>query len=146
MEKKNKTKKPRKKELEELTKKNEEQRKNAERVRLQEGYLTNKFNAEYTIAKINVIAEQLEKDKITQTFDGVPKTKEMLVVEYKSLKKAALSMAREVFFTKKRLIEEYDYTEEKLNEIERDIVENPVFRDEYSEKDRRIGYKRIYGS
>jgi len=143
MEKKN---KPTKKEIEEQRKKNEEERKNAERIRLQEGYLTNKFNAEYTVAKINVVAEQLESGNITQTFDGILKTKEMLMVEYKSLKKAALSMAREVFFTKQRLIEEFGYTEEKLEEIEKDIVENPVFRDKYSEKDRRIGYKRIYGS
>jgi len=119
--------------------------KEADRIRLQDHYFQNKFNAEFERARCDIIVQQLNSGKYTQVIDGVPKTKELLLSEYKSYKMLGVKAAREAYFLKEKLVKEHKYTEEKLNKIEEEYLTLPVFREVFAEEDRRVGARRING-
>lgn len=98
------------------------------------GYVRNMINGRYYFARCNIIAEQLNSEKIEEKLDGRTKTKEYMIAEYGVMKMQAIECFRNAHFAKKELRKEHNLTEEEIESFLDDYYNGKIIREEYEER------------
>ncbi len=96
-------------------------------------YIRHTVNGRYFLARVNMIAEQVQNNDIKENIDGCPKTEEFMRAEYAHQKMQAIMEMRNAHFVKIKLKDTYKLTEEDIYEIEEDYYNGKVVREEYDE-------------
>lgn len=100
-------------------------------------YIRNIINGRYFLARSNMIAVQIQNDKIEEKLDGLTKTEEYFRAEYALQKMQAINCMREAHFAKKELLKVFKFTEDDIQDLQEDYYNGKVVREDYDE-----GYKR----
>lgn len=120
----------------ELTEKEKEEKAYGLKLRLandKQNYLRNLINGRYYLARVNMIAEQINSGKIEEKIDGCTKSLELMQQEYGLMKYQAITSMRTAHFQKLDLIKEFNLTEKDFAEIEDDYYNGKVIREDYGE-------------
>lgn len=97
-------------------------------------FITNYINAQYYIARVNMIASQfLPGNDIQEKLDGVLKSEEYAHAEYAFIKLQAIKSMRNAVFAEKDLIEKYKFTKKDIEAIKEDYINGKIIRDSYEE-------------
>ena len=100
-------------------------------------YIMNMVNARYFLARYNMMAEQIQNDKIKESEDGCIKTMEFMRAEAALMKVRAITAFRAAHFGQIDLKKVFDLTDEDIQAIEIDYYDGKIIRETYDE-----GYKK----
>jgi len=106
-------------------------------IKVKNEYITSTINGRYYLARVNMIAGQIQSGKILEKIDGCPKTEEYMRAEYALQKMMAISQMRNAFFAKKELKKDFKLNDDDIYKIEEDYYNGKIVREEYDE-----GYER----
>lgn len=97
-------------------------------------YIKNLINGRYFLARLNMIAEQLNSGNIKESIDGCLKSADLMRQEYGLMKMQAINSMREAHFAKVELMSKtYKLTGKDIEAIESDYYDGKVIREEYDE-------------
>ena len=96
-------------------------------------YIRNLMNGRYYLARCNMMAEQIQKNKIIEKIDGCPKTREYMLSEYALMKMQAIMSMRNAHFAKQDLIKDFKLSEEDITAIADDYYNGKIIREDYDE-------------
>ena len=100
-------------------------------------YIRNLINGRYYLARVNMIAEQINSKNIQEKIDGCPKTEEYMRCEYALMKMQAIMSMRNSHFAKQDLFKDFNLTEEEVVAIETDYYDGKIIREEYDDEYKR---------
>jgi len=96
-------------------------------------FITNHINAQYYIARVNMIAKQLHNKMIFEDIDGAVKTEEYMQAEYALIKLQAIKSMRNAHFAKEELMKKHKFTDKDIEAIKEDYINGKIIRDSYEE-------------
>ena len=101
-------------------------------VQLSNEYIKNLLNGRYFLARQNMLANQLNDDKIEEKIDGCLKSKEYMKAECALMKMQAIMSFRNASFGKEQL-KKYGCSEKEIADAEKDYYEGKIIREVYDE-------------
>lgn len=104
-------------------------------IRLKNDYITNLINARYFLARMNMIGEQINAEKILENIDGAPKTEDFMRAEYALFRLRAMNSLMYSNSAKDDLITIYKLGDKELFDIEKDYYEGKIIRESYEPVD-----------
>jgi len=97
-----------------------------------EDYIKNLIHGRYFLARANMLAQQIENNKIEEKIDCKTKTKEYMLAEFALQKMQAIRSFRYAFFFKREL-KLWEATEERISAAEKDYYEGRIVRETYED-------------
>jgi hypothetical protein len=126
-----------KKKLEEIKAKEQSYHTQIQMVRVKNDYIKNLLNARYYAARVNMIVDQLNSNKIKEMIDGCIKTKELMVHELTLMRLQAINSYRNAHFMKVELMKDYNMTEDGITAFEMLYYEGKLDKETWDESDFR---------
>jgi len=135
-----------KKELEELSKERLEREKNEQAFNqnlkfktCRNNYIKNTINGRYYLARLNMLADQINSGEIKEKIDGCEKTMDYMRAEYALMKMQAITSLRNSHFAKQDLLKDFGLTDQDVVDIEEDYYNGKVIREDYDESYKKRG-------
>jgi len=93
-----------------------------------ESYCKHIITGRYFLARVNMMAAQLEKGKILESIDGAPKPREFFIAELAKMRQQAIISHRHAFFEDKSL-KMLGCKQERINNALTEYYEGKVMRE-----------------
>lgn len=110
-------------------------------VKLKEDFITNRVNGRYFLERYNMMAEQIQSENIKEKIDGCIKTMDYMKAEAVMTKRQAFNAFRNAHFGEVELKKKHGLTDKDITEIEVDLYDGKIIREEYDDEKTREGDK-----
>jgi len=112
-----------------------EAKKTRDRTRLvqKNDYIKNVFNGEYYLARMNMMADQINNGKIIENIDGCPKSVELMRAEYSLMRMQAINGFRNSNAAKKNL-KDSGLSDEDIEAIRLSWYSDKIIQEEQNEE------------